>query len=138
MPTLPADLEPKTTRHELLPFVVVGVLAVAVDFAAFNLFLWWDWPVWLANAAALLISMTVAFAGNYRWTFAHREIKSLWHAYTTFAVINVAAVVFIELVVVLVEVAAAPDTVMLNVAKAAATVVATVGRFVAYRRWVFF
>jgi putative flippase GtrA len=82
--------------------------------------------------------MTFAFVGNYKWTFAHREIRSLWHAYGAFAGINLLAVVFIEVVVVLSEIAWALDPLWLNLVKAAATAVATLGRFFAYRRWVFF
>jgi len=129
---------PAPRQREVLPFIAVGVFAVAVDFALFNLFLWLGWPVWLANGAALIISMSVAFVGNYKWTFAHREIKSLWHAYGTFTLINLAAVAFIELVVVLVDVAWAPGDLMLNLVKAFATALATLGRFFSYRRWVFF
>ena len=121
-----------------MPFVVVGVVAVVVDFLLFNVLLWLGWPVWLANVVALLISMSVAFVGNYKWTFAHREIKSLWHAYGTFSAINLAAVVFIEAVVVGADVLWHPNDLWLNVVKAAAAAVATVGRFLAYKRWVFF
>lgn len=129
---------PTPVRKEVVPFIAVGVFAVLVDFVLFNAFLWLGWPVWLANGVALLVSMTVAFVGNYRWTFAHREIKSLWHAYGTFTVINIAAVLFIEAAVVLAEVLWTPDGLVLNVVKAAATAIATVGRFFAYKRWVFF
>jgi hypothetical protein len=41
-------------------------------------------------------------------------------------------------VVVLSEIAWALDPLWLNLVKAAATAVATLGRFFAYRRWVFF
>lgn len=128
---------PTPLRKEVGPFIVVGVLAVIVDFALFNALLWLGWPVWLSNAVALLISMTMSFAGNYRWTFAHREIKSLWHAYGTFTAINVLAVVFIEVAVVAAE--QFDDAgLFLNFIKATATAIATVARFFAYKRWVFF
>jgi putative flippase GtrA len=127
-----------THRKEVGGFVVVGVLAVIIDFALFNVLLVAGWPVWAANAVALFLSMTFAFVGNYKWTFAHREIRSLWHAYGAFAGINLLAVVFIEVVVVLSEIAWALDPLWLNLVKAAATAVATLGRFFAYRRWVFF
>ena len=87
---------------------------------------------------ALFVSMTFAFVGNYKWTFAHREVRSLWHAYGAFAGINLAAVVFIEAVVVGYELLGEPSALMLNVVKAAATAVATVARFFAYKKWVFF
>lgn len=127
-----------THRKEVGGFIVVGVLAVVIDFALFNVLLLVDWPVWAANAAALFFSMTFAFVGNYKWTFAHREIKSLRHAYGAFAGINLLAVAFIEVVVVVAEIAWALDPLWLNLVKAAATAVATIGRFFAYRRWVFF
>ena len=89
-----------THRKEVGGFIVVGVLAVVIDFALFNVLMLEGWPVWAANAVALFVSMTFAFVGNYKWTFAHREIKSLWHAYGAFAGINLLAVAFIEVVVV--------------------------------------
>ena len=125
-------------RKEVGGFLVVGVLAVLLDFALFNLLLWIAWPVWAANAIALLVSMTFAFVGNYKWTFAHREVKSLLHAYAAFAAINVLAVVFIEAVVVAADAGWDPGAVWLNVVKAVATAIATVGRFFAYKKWVFF
>ncbi|MCU0279931.1 MAG: GtrA family protein [Candidatus Nanopelagicales bacterium] len=127
-----------THRKEVGGFLVVGILAVILDFALFNALLLVDWPVWAANAVALFVSMTFAFVGNYKWTFAHRQIKSLVHAYSAFAGINLLAVAFIEAVVVAVEVAWEPSTLWLNVVKAAATAIATVGRFFAYKKWVFF
>lgn len=128
---------PTPLRKEVGPFLVVGILAVLVDFALFNVLLWAGWAVWLANAVALLVSMTLSFLGNYKWTFAHREIKSLWHAYGTFTSINVLTLVFIELAVVGAE-QFSSDSLFLNVVKAVATAIATVGRFFAYKRWVFF
>jgi putative flippase GtrA len=125
-------------RKEVGGFLVVGILAVILDFALFNALLLVAWPVWAANAVALFVSMTFAFVGNYKWTFAHRQIKSLVHAYSAFAGINLLAVAFIEAVVVAVEVAWEPSTLWLNVVKAAATAIATVGRFFAYKKWVFF
>ncbi len=127
-----------TVRKEVGGFLVVGVLAVILDFALFNGLLWAGWKVWAANAVALFVSMTFAFVGNYKWTFAHRAVKSLWHAYAAFAGINLAAVAFIEVIVVAVEVLWAPGALWLNIAKAVATAVATVVRFFAYKKWVFF
>lgn len=129
---------PDQNRKEVGGFIVVGVLAVIIDFALFNALLWLSLPVWAANAIALVASMTFAFVGNYRWTFAHRQIRSLVHAYSTFAGINLVAVVFIELAVVAAELGWDPSTVWLNVVKAVATAVATVARFAAYKKWVFF
>lgn len=129
---------PTPLRKEVGPFLAVGIFAVAVDFLLFNVFLWWGWPVWLANAVALFISLTISFVGNYKWTFAHREIKSLWHAYGTFTSINLLSVVFIEAVVVGSEIWISDGGLFLNAVKAAATAIATVGRFFAYKRWVFF
>ena len=127
-----------TARKEIGGFLVVGVLAVVIDFALFNALLAVDWSVWSANAVALLVSMTFAFVGNYKWTFAHREIKSLLHAYAAFAGINAVAVGFIEAAVVIVEVAAQPGALWINVIKAATTGLATIGRYFAYKKWVFF
>lgn len=127
-----------SARKEVGGFVVVGVLAVLIDFGLFNGLLLLDWPVWAANAVALFTSMTFAFVGNYKWTFAHREVKSLMHAYLAFAGINLATVVFIELAVVLVDYLQQPGTFWLNVVKAIATAIATVARFFAYKKWVFF
>lgn len=129
---------PTHTRKEVGGFLAVGVAAVVLDFALFNGLMWLGWKVWAANAVALFLSMTFAFLGNYKWTFAHREIKSLVHAYSAFAGINLVAVVFIEAVVVLVEAVWSPGALWLNIAKAVATAIATVARFFAYKKWVFF
>lgn len=125
-------------RKEIAGFLAVGILAVVIDFALFNVLLAVGWPVWAANAVALIVSMTFAFVGNYKWTFAHREIRSLWHAYGTFAGINLTAVVFIEAIVVGAEVLGEPGPLWLNSVKAGATAIATVARFFAYKKWVFF
>ncbi len=125
-------------RKEVIGFLVVGGLAVILDFAVFNALLTLGWTVWAANGLAMLVSMTFAFVGNYRWTFSHREVRSLLHAYAAFAGINLAAVAFIELAVVLAEMAWSPSNLWLNVVKAIATAFATVLRFFAYKRWVFF
>lgn len=135
-PRLEEEL-PTPARKEVVPFLAVGILAVLVDFLLFNALMWWGWPVWLANAIALLVSMTLSFVGNYKWTFAHREIKSLWHAYGTFASINILTVLFIEVAVVGAE-QLSSDGLFLNAVKAVATAIATVARFFAYKRWVFF
>lgn len=127
-----------TVRKEVGGFLVIGILAVVIDFALFNGLLWLGWKVWSANAVALFVSMTFAFVGNYKWTFAHREVKSLLHAYAAFAGINLAAVVFIELAVVAAEVLTTPGALWLNIIKAVATAIATVARFFAYKKWVFF
>ena len=66
------------------------------------------------------------------------KTKSLWHAYTAFAGINALAVVFIEAIVVGAEALSQPNPLWLNIIKATATAIATVGRFFAYRKWVFF
>ncbi len=127
-----------TARKEVGGFLVVGVLAVIVDFGLFNGLLLVGWPVWAANAVALFLSMTFAFVGNYKWTFAHREIKSLLHAYSAFAGINLLAVAFIEAVVVTADVLWEPNALWLNIIKAIATGIATIARFFAYKKWVFF
>ena len=138
--TAPANQTAATIHHrkEVSGFLVVGILAVIVDFGLFNALIWFGWAVWAANAVALFVSMTFAFVGNYKWTFAHREIKSLLHAYSAFAGINLAAVLFIEVVVVGSEVLWQPNALLLNLIKAIATAIATIGRFFAYRKWVFF
>ncbi len=127
-----------TVRKEVGGFLVVGILAVVIDFALFNGLLWLGWDVWSSNAVALFVSMTFAFVGNYKWTFAHRAVKSLWHAYLAFAGINLAAVAFIEAVVVAAELLWQPGPLWLNIVKAIATAIATVVRFFAYKKWVFF
>ena len=127
-----------TARKEVGGFLVVGILAVILDFGLFNGLMLVGWPVWAANAVALFLSMTFAFVGNYKWTFSHREIKSLVHAYSAFAGINLLAVAFIEAVVVTADVLWEPNALWLNIIKAIATGIATIARFFAYKKWVFF
>ena len=123
--------------REVVGFLVVGVAATALDFATFNALLKLSVTPGWANVVAMLLSMTAAFIGNYRWSFSHRSVRSLPYAYATFAAINVASLGFVQVAVVtadrLFDGAVGP----INIAKGGALVIATAARFVGYRALVF-
>lgn len=144
MPPSPAPTAtPSTQRRrsyasrEVVGFLIVGVAATALDFAAFNALLAAGLSAGWSNVLAMLLSMTAAFVGNYRWSFSHRTVRSLPHAYTTFALINLVSLGFVQLSVVMADRLFDGAVGPLNVAKAGALVVATAARFVGYRALVF-
>lgn len=147
MPPQPADASrgPRARLREIGPelgkFVVVGGFCFVLDFVLFNLF---HFGLRLgpltSTALSTVIATLASYVGNRLWSFAHRvnddthEGRSLG----IYLLINLAG-----LAITLAAVGAGHDVlglkgpVALNVAKLVGTGVATVFRFVGYRRWVF-
>jgi len=123
--------------REVVGFLVVGVAATALDFAVFNVLLALQMTAGWANVVAMMLSMTAAFVGNYRWSFRHRSVRSLRHAYATFAAINLASLGFVQIAVVAADRLFDGEVGPINAAKAGALVIATAARFVGYRALVF-
>lgn len=144
MPPSPTATEPRVPQRrashlsrEVVGFLVVGVAATVLDFAVFNALLAAGTSAGWSNVVAMLISMTAAFVGNYRWSFRHRAVRSLPHAYSTFAVINLVSLGFVQVAVVAADHVFDGAVGPINAAKAGALVVATAARFVGYRMLVF-
>jgi putative flippase GtrA len=125
-----------TVVREYLSMLVVGVISTAIDFAVFNLFLWAGVAAGWANLAALTVATLVAYWGNLRWSFGHRQVSSTGRSLVLFVLVNLVTAGLVELGVI---VAARywDEPLQLNIAKAALTVIATLVRFVAYRLWVY-
>ena len=122
--------------REVWGFVTVGVLGLIADVGAFNVAVLAGVEPLAASLAGFVLGVIVSFVGNRLLTFRHRAIGHLGRAWLTFTIINVIAVGLIQ-VVVWAGVALDLTLVQLNVARLAAIGAATVGRFFAYRRWVF-
>lgn len=67
------------TLRELMIFLVVGVSAVAIDFACYKLLLWAGNSVNNAKACSFLTGTIFAYFANRLWTFGHRQ-HSTWHS----------------------------------------------------------
>ena len=123
---------PSSTARKIGGFLVVGVLAVVIDFALFNALLAVDWTGRCGRPTRWPCSShDVRVRRQLEMDVRPSAIKSLLRLHSAFAGINVAAVIFIEAVVVGAEVLWEPRC-PVNLVKAAATL-ATVRRFFAYK-----
>jgi putative flippase GtrA len=131
-PTLPEGM-----RRQLFRFALIGV-ASTVGYAA--LFTWWRPALgpWLANVAALAVTMVGNTVANRRWTFGRRgrrgAFRELWEGSGAFLValaVSTAALVFVRLVT------SEPAALLDLAALLAAGLLATAVRFLFFRGWVF-
>jgi putative flippase GtrA len=138
-PGLPSDRPtlPEGMRRQLFPFALIGVASTVV-YAA--LFTWWRPALgpWLANVAALAVTMVGNTAANRRWTFGRRgrrgAFRELWEGSGAFLValaVSTAALVFVRLVT------SEPAALLDLAALLAAGLLATAVRFLFFRGWVF-
>jgi putative flippase GtrA len=126
---------------ELFKFVVVGGFCFVLDTLLAN---WFHFGLGLGPTTSKTLSTVIAtgvsYLGNRLWSFAHRVDDDRGHGQdmTVYAVINA-----VGLVITLVPVDVAhyllgeTSKVAFNVSQVLGTLVATVFRFWAYRRWVF-
>ena len=122
--------------REVGGFIAVGVLGVIADIGTFNVAVLLGMEPLAASLLGFILGIAVSFLGNKVLTFRHRAVPRLGRALGTFIAINLVAVAFIQVVVWLGD-AAHLDLIWLNVVRTAAIGLATIGRFFAYRRWVF-
>ncbi len=122
--------------REWVGMAVVGAASFVVDFGVFNLLLATGASPAIANLAALAIATLVAYLANLRWTFSHREVTNRSRALVLFFVVNIVSAGAVQLAV-MAAAAVSLDVAWLNGVKFAATVVATLARFVLYRSWVY-
>jgi putative flippase GtrA len=138
-PGLPSDRPtlPEGMRRQLFPFALIGVASTVV-YAA--LFTWWRPALgpWLANVAALAVTMVGNTVANRRWTFGRRgrrgAFRELWEGSGAFLValaVSTAALVFVRLVT------SEPAALLDLAALLAAGLLATAVRFLFFRGWVF-
>ena len=122
--------------REVGGFIAVGILGLIADIGTFNLAVLLGVEPVAASLIGFVLGIAVSFIGNKILTFRHRAVARLGRALGIFVVINLVAVAFIQVVVWLGD-AAGLDLIWLNVVRTAAIGLATIGRFFAYRRWVF-
>lgn len=122
--------------HEVGGFLVVGLFGVIADIGTFNLALLQGVDPVAASLLGFVLGVMVSFLGNHLLTFRHREVGHLGRAWGTFVLINAVAVGLIQAVVWL-GATAGLAVLGLNAVRTTAIAAATVGRFFAYRRWVF-
>ena len=126
---------------ELFKFVVVGGFCFVLDTLLAN---WFHFSLGLgpttSKALSTVIATVVSYLGNRLWSFAHRVDDDRGHGQdaTVYAAINL-----VGLVITLVPVDVAhyvlgeTSKLAFNVSQVLGTLIATVFRFWAYRRWVF-
>jgi putative flippase GtrA len=128
-------------RHELGKFVVVGGAAFVIDVAISNwLHIGLGMGPTTAKVISTVISTIASYIGNRWWSFSHRvdETTSETRDFTVFAVINLVGLVITVIPLDLIHYGLnATGTIAFNVGSIIGTAIATVFRFVAYRRWVF-
>jgi putative flippase GtrA len=122
--------------REIVGFVTVGLVGLIVDVGSFNLGIVLGLRPTMASLLGFVVGATVSFVGNRAFTFTDRHVEHVWRAYALFVGINVVAVSVVQLVVWVGE-GWSVSILTLNIVRLLAIAVVTVGRFVAYRRWVF-
>jgi len=134
------QLAPTTVTGQAVRFLFVGGLATVVDVGLFNVLhvLAGADPI-AAKGVSTVAGAVAAFIGNRQWAFAARQGQPVRRQVLRYVLVNLAA-----LGLALVPIALARDVLGLHGVLAmnvAANVVglglATVFRFVGYRRWVF-
>ena len=66
-------------RH-LSMYVVVGLMALAVDVSVFSMSRWGGLELWMANPLARLMGSVTAYTLNHFWTFRQRTDGRSWMA----------------------------------------------------------
>lgn len=130
-----AAADSRATR-EWVGMAVVGVFSFVVDFGVFNAMLTVGASPAIANLLALAVATLVAFLANLRWTFSHREIANPTRSMVLFFAVNIFSAAAVQAAV-MIAATISVDVAWLNGVKFAATVVATVARFVLYRSVVY-
>jgi putative flippase GtrA len=122
--------------REVLLFILVGIGGLLTDVGVFNLGLFLGVEPVAASVVAFAFALVVSFVGNKQLTYADRTVPRLGWGFVVFLLINAAAVGLVSGVVWAADLAGV-GVWGLNLWRLAATAVVTVGRFFAYRAWVF-
>ncbi len=122
--------------YEVRGFVAVGVLGLLADVGTFNAAVLAGADPLPASFLGFCLGVVVSFVGNKALTFRQRTTGHLGRAWLVFIAINVVAVGLIQCAV---AIGVALDLALptLNALRLTAIGLATIGRFFAYRRWVF-
>lgn len=122
--------------RQVLGFIAIGVLGLISDVGTFNLAIWLGARPVYASLLGFVLGATVSFVGNKVLTFSDRQVANVARAYLTFFAINVVAVSVVQVVVWVGE-SMDLSLAALNFWRLVAIGVVTIGRFFAYRTWVF-
>jgi putative flippase GtrA len=125
--------------HELAKFGVIGAIAAVIDLGGAAVL---EGSGLLGPLTAKVVSTAVAatfsYAGNRLWTFRHRANNGLAREYFLFFVLNGIATLFAVLVIGFTEYTLHQHShVAYNFAQVSGTVIGTVFRYWAYKKWVF-
>ena len=125
--------------HELLKFGVVGGIGSVIDLGGAAV-LHGKYHVGPLESKAISTTIATVFTylGSRFWTFKHRENQALGREATLFIVLNLVGLAIAEVVIALVTYGFGRHSQLeYNAASVVGTGLATIFRYVAYRRWVF-
>jgi putative flippase GtrA len=125
--------------HELLKFGIVGGIGSVIDLGGAAV-LHGKYHVGPLESKAISTTMATIFTylGSRFWTFKHRENQALGREATLFIVLNLVGLAIAEVVIALVTYGFGRHSQLeYNAASVVGTGLATIFRYVAYRRWVF-
>ncbi len=126
--------------HELAKFGVVGGVAFIIDLSLFNvLHFALDWNSLVSRTCSTAVAATVAYFGNRHWSFKHRAYTGVGREYLVFIAVTVIGLAIQLAVLGVVQyVLDVRGVLALNLfGVIGGTALATVFRYVAYKRWVF-
>ena len=125
--------------HELLKFGVVGGIGSVIDLGGAAV-LHGKYHVGPLESKAISTTIATIFTylGSRFWTFKHRENQALGREATLFIALNLVGLAIAEVVIALVTYGFGRHSQLeYNAASVVGTGLATIFRYVAYRRWVF-
>jgi putative flippase GtrA len=128
-------------RHEIMKFGAVGAAAFVVDAGGFNLLTshGLDHKPLTAKAISMTAAATVSYFANRHWTWRHRTRSGLGREYTLFFILNLVGFGIAEACLAISEYGMNQHSVLArNIsANIVGTLLGTLFRFWAYRKWVF-
>jgi putative flippase GtrA len=134
--------------REVAAFGVVGAVAFVVDNAGYNLLVFglpggaYGGPMEASPIAASVVATGAAtifsWVGNRTWTYRHQRREKVAHEFALFVVVNLVGIVITAGTVLLSrEVLGLESVLSDNIARITGWVLATLFRFVTYRKYVF-
>lgn len=134
--------------REAAKFGVIGALAFVLDNGGYTVLVFGvpgatsGGPMHSAPVAASVVATAVAtlfsWVGNRYWTYRHQQRENMAHELALFVVVNVIGIIITAGAVSFSRSVLGLDTVLSdNVARITGWVIATLFRFVTYRRYVF-
>ncbi|MGY1726596.1 GtrA family protein [Geodermatophilus sp. SYSU D01062] len=124
---------------EISAFGVVGAATMALDLGLFQvLYAHVGIGAVTAKFLSTVVSMTAAYFAHRHWSFSHRARTGLRREYTLFIVVNTVTLLLGLALVALVRYPLGQESsLVLQVTNIVSTVLGTLIRYFAYRRWVF-